>query len=229
MDQDLDFMINALSRSSSPLCNVFGREQLMEMRHSFIMLQRLLRSHPMDIGKDMDKNINHTRYPVRVKAGGNTDWNVPRATATELPSVVRTFQFPPRKMNKATQNSKSSVLSSSDRQLNITRSVTNAASESSDRPASCSENAQALVPYQLSQELVRYTPPSDNEDDDEDEDEAVTAGESETLCPNDSLSIVSLRIPMEMEYVWYNGDFGAESTDSEMTIIADGCNFILSN
>ncbi|XP_034475133.1 uncharacterized protein LOC117782217 [Drosophila innubila] len=236
MDKDLDFLINALSRSSSPLRTIYSRDELMDMRDSFITLQNLLRRNPIDINDDI------SCHPVRVKAGGNTDWNVPRAT--EMPTAVplMKFQIQTRNVQTSARNSVSSVLLSDirlDRKINDndddgndnnfepgsdnSREMT---AECEDREASCSENFQALVPYQVensSQELVRYSGPSESEDDEL---------ESETLCANPSCgntSTLSFRIPVEMEYVWCNHDYNAESTTSDMTIIADGCNFILSN
>jgi len=222
MEEDLDFLITALSRTSSPLRKIYSHDQLMDMRDSFITLQDLLRKNPINM-----ENIPSS--PLRVKAGGNTDWNVPRAR--EMPKAVPLMKL---KFNtKKVQTSFSSVRSINDIHLEHNRygnkSIFEPLSDDSqdDRGASCSDNFQAVVPYQEekgSQELVRYTPPSESEDDE--------LLESETLCANancGNASVLSFRIPMEMECVWCNGDFNAESTESEMTIIADGCNFILSN
>ncbi|KAM8716811.1 hypothetical protein ACLKA7_003649 [Drosophila subpalustris] len=233
MEKDLDFLINAMSRSSSPLRRIYSQDQLLDMRDSFITLQTLLRRNPID----MD---DISCYPVRVKAGGNTDWNLPHAT--ELPNTavpMMKLQFSRKNVSTSARNSVSSVLIR-DVQVDRTEKGFEPRSqgsrelmtESDDRAASGSENFQALVPYQeknSSRELVRYTPPSEESEDSETEEL-----ESETLCANPSFgntSIVSFRIPveMEMECVWCNQDYTAESTTSDMTIIADGCNFILSN
>lgn len=177
MDEDLDFLINALSRSSSPLRSIYSQDQLMDMRDSFITLQHLLRRNPID------RNDDISCCPVRVKAGGNTDWSVPRAA--EIPKAVplMKFQFQTKNVQTSPRNSASSVLISDihlDRNINGNKKHFETRSDDSremttegdDRAASCSENFQVLVPYQeenSNQELVRYTAPSGSEEDEDDE------------------------------------------------------------
>lgn len=63
----------------------------------------------------------------------------------------------------------------------------------------------------------------DDMDSDEDADDTLRQARS-----TQSTSLLSLRIPVQMEYVWCNEDFQATSVESDMTIIADGLNFIIS-
>ncbi|XP_070145205.1 uncharacterized protein [Drosophila kikkawai] len=65
MDDDLDFLINALSVPNTPLTDPYDEGQLLEMRDSFKTLQKLLRRNPTALEDSL-------RTTPRSKAGGGT-------------------------------------------------------------------------------------------------------------------------------------------------------------
>lgn len=314
MDKDLDFLIKALSVSSSPLWSSFSKDQLSEMRESFRNLQELLLYKPELLQSPRSDHQQQDRlyqqqekpqqhqpkqrhqqqgqqqsYPERFKAGGTCKWRnqspvgsaaaaaaadvevsavLPPAsciekspaTASATPTPSTTSSTPACVTNKLTKTSLTSVFTvpemptewmevirSSD-SSEICESMCGTKSEVTPESAvgqgdsstsNYDENYLALVPYtktETSQELVVFDSRNISEDYDDfdsfdDDSDHSDDGDSHTLREghsSQSTSLVSLRIPVQMEYVWYNEDFQATSVESDMTLIADGLNFIIS-
>lgn len=240
MEKDLDFLINALSQPNSPLWVTYSPAQIREMRESFVTLQDLLRHNPLYVERA-------PCHPVRFKAGGNTDF---RPVGTDMPLTVPHMDLPSDAKESLTVlvSGSTSMDSFSDSPSPISSSYLGGSQETQsadkqelatlgDDERSTTDNFLALVPYQQeepSQELVRYEPPYDEYDSDSDTLRGSSScdsvsGSGARSTGSSSVGEVSISIPMQMEYVWHNVDYKADSTDSDMTIIADGYNYILSN
>ncbi|XP_064551352.1 uncharacterized protein LOC135437379 [Drosophila montana] len=242
MEKDLDFLINALSQPNSRLWKTYSPAQIREMRESFVMLQELLRHNPLYVERA-------PCHPVRFKAGGNTDF---RPMEADLPPTVphMNYQMPSDAKPSLTilASESASMESFSDSPSLISSSYLCGSQETlsadkqelatqGDDERSDTDNFLALVPYQqeeTSQELVRYDPQYDDYESDSDTLRGSSSidsvsGSGARSTGSSSIGGVSISIPMQMEYVWHNVDYKADSTDSDMTIIADGYKYILSN
>lgn len=253
MDRDLDFLIAALSVPDLPMWSTFTIDQLEEMRVSFINLKELLLSRPGILEPDYVRSQlpqellqQQQCYAERFKAGGTSNWRCnsvvvpPPATTTVLETTLAAPQQPVKdKQLKASMTSLFTVPELPSEWVDSTsNTVSSEISESirdgSETPVSAvgqgddsTDSSLALVPYQkkqTSEELVfdSFEYSSDYNEDDSSLSHTIRGGQS-----SGSTSLVSLRIPVQMEYVWCNDDFQAQSTDSDMTIIADGLNFII--
>ncbi|EDW03606.1 uncharacterized protein LOC6561837 [Drosophila grimshawi] len=228
MEKDLEFLINSLSLSDSPLWSSYSKDQLIDMRESFVTLQQLLRHYP----KDLEQG---PKYPVRVKAGGNTVYqpNVIELSRTKVPQMnLKLHTEPKSSMTSLSSDSSSNMVSSSH---SLTNDEKQEVARQADDETSSTDNFLALVPYQeqdSSQELVRY--------ENDDSDTLCASSSSDSLhglgsdsgarsIGSSSVGEISFSIELPMEYVWHNIDYKAESTDSEMTIKADGFKYILNN
>lgn len=254
MDRDLDFLIAALSVPDLPMWSTFTIDQLEEMRVSFINLKELLLSRPgmlepHHLGSQLPQELLQQQqcYAERFKAGGTTNWRCnsvvvppPTTTVLEKETTLAAPQQPVKdKQLKASMTSLFTVPELPSEWVDSTsNTVSSEISEStrdgSETPVSAvgqgdtsTDSSLALVPYQknqTSEELLfdSFEYSSDYNEDDSSLNHTLRGGQS-----SGSTSLVSLRIPVQMEYVWCNDDFQAESTDSDMTIIADGLNFII--
>ncbi|XP_023172688.2 uncharacterized protein LOC111600668 [Drosophila hydei] len=222
MDKDLDFLIKALSVPKSPLWAEYSEDQLTEMRESFIMLKHVLFQNTCMLHES-------TSHLMRFTAGGNsaTD-HVP--TVSQCESQFRgNFQ-------SSLTSLPSSSLSEDDDATNYNQQ--DAASQGDDE-TSTTENFLAIVPYEKdepSTELVRYEPWLEGGIDDSFDTDTLRASLSlDTVSGSGARTLstssgggISISIPMKMEYVWHNKNYKADSTDSDLTIIADGFNYVLS-
>ncbi|XP_017860129.1 PREDICTED: uncharacterized protein LOC108611829 [Drosophila arizonae] len=229
MEKDLDFLIKALSLPNSPLWSEYSEAQLRDMRESFISLRDVLQQNQFDVLHETPS------YMVRFKAGGNTVAD--QVTTDQVPDE---YQFP--------KNFQSSLTSLSSSSLSADYGTTNNNDDDDDDKqdkarqgddeTSTTDNFLALVPYEKdvpSTELVRYEPWLETVEDDSDTETLCASSSSESVSRSGARSMstssggaISISIPMQMEYVWHNSDYNADSTDSDLTIIADGFNYVLS-
>ncbi|KRG03396.1 uncharacterized protein LOC26528379 [Drosophila mojavensis] len=229
MEKDLDFLIKALSLPNSPLWSEYSDAQLRDMRESFISLKDVLQQNQFDVLHETPSHM------VRFKAGGNTVAD--QVTTDQVPDE---YQFPKNFQSSLTSLSSSSLSADYGTTNNDDDDDKQDKARQGDDETSTTDNFLALVPYEKdvpSTELVRYEPWLETVEDDSD---------TETLCASSSSSsdsiscsgarsmstssggAISISIPMQMEYVWHNSDYNADSTDSDLTIIADGFNYVLS-
>lgn len=230
MEKDLDFLIKALSLPNSPLWSGYSEAQLSDMRESFISLKDVLQQNQFDVLHETPSHM------VRFKAGGNTATD--QATTDPVPDE---YQF-----RRSFQSSLTSLSSSS---LSGDSGTTNDddydddddmqdKGRQGDDETSTTDNFLALVPYEKdvpSTELVRYEPWLESVEDESDTETLCASSSSDSVSRSGARSMatssggaISISIPMQMEYVWHNSDYNADSTDSDLTIIADGFNYVLS-
>ncbi|XP_030239191.1 uncharacterized protein LOC115562244 isoform X2 [Drosophila navojoa] len=229
MEKDLDFLIKALSLPNSPLWSEYSEAQLMDMRESFISLKNVLQQNQFNVLHETPSHM------VRITAGGNT-------VTDQVPSdqVPDEYQF--------RKNFQSSLTSLSSSSLSEDCGTTNdddddddykqEKARQGDDETSTTDNFLALVPYEKdepSTELVRYEPWLETVEDDSDTETLCASSSSDSVSHSGARSMttssggaISISIPMQMEYVWHNSDYNADSTDSDLTIIADGFNYVLS-
>lgn len=247
MERDLDFLIAALSVPELPMWSTFTIDQMEEMRVSFINLKELLLSRPgimepKDVGSQLQEELHQQQcYTERFKAGGTTNWrsnSVVPPTPTLLENTLAAAEPVKDKQLKSSMTSVYTVPELPSEWVdNTSNAVSSEISESnrdgSETPVSAvgqgdtsTDSSLAVVLYQKTQTSEELVFDSFGYSDYNDDGSSV----SHTLrgeLSSASTSLVSLRIPVQMEYVWCNDDFQAQSTDSDMTIIADGLNFII--
>lgn len=209
MEEDLEFLINALSVPNTPLTEPYDEGQLQEMRESFKTVQKLIRSRPAEVEESL-------RRMPRSKAGGDTG----RVKDRTLTSMLALMDSDCSRSSPTWKSAESGALTSpiiSECGLRgmemMDRYDNNSASSQTE---SDEESDGALVPYEelstdksASETTLTEYPLTD---------EPLT----DTLS-----STISFSIPMQL--VWSNSDYSSQTTDSETTIKADGHRFSLIN
>lgn len=103
MEDDLEFLINALSVPNTPLTEPYDEGQLLEMRDSFKTLQKLLRRNPMTL----EASLNAA---PRSKAGGGTARRQDRALSSMLALVGGDYEHASTGWKSAESGTRSSPI-----------------------------------------------------------------------------------------------------------------------
>ncbi|XP_017098981.2 uncharacterized protein [Drosophila bipectinata] len=201
MEEDLEFLINALSVPNTPLTEPYDEGQLLEMRETFKTVQKLIRSRPAEVEESL-------RQMPRSKAGGDTG----RVKDRNLNSMLALMDSDCSRGSPAWTSADSGALTSPIISECGLRGMKVMGQNDTDLESSQFESDEeshgALVPYE---EL--YTDKSASE--------TTLTGESSVS------STISFSIPMQV--VWSNSDYSSQVSDSETTITADGHRFSLMN
>ncbi|XP_030383139.1 uncharacterized protein LOC115630639 [Scaptodrosophila lebanonensis] len=247
MDEDLNFLINALAVPDSPLTMAYSSTQLQEMRESFITLQELLRHNPMACesgapGKAGGDTINERLLcglveelsPVRAmidhqfQASGQS---VPRSW-TSLGSNYLKQVCCCTSMSRSSCSTRHSSTQTPSNSWSISANDGEGDSElfydASDEfleilpDCSSSEDCLDLVPY------VGTEPESESESESEPDTEVEGSLSEQSLITvtKNSKSSVSICLPLPLRYVC-NTSFELVRSDSEVTLKPDGSNYTL--
>uniref|UniRef100_A0A6P4FCH8 Uncharacterized protein LOC108047531 n=1 Tax=Drosophila rhopaloa TaxID=1041015 RepID=A0A6P4FCH8_DRORH len=135
MEEDLEFLINALSVPNTPLTEPYDENQLLDMRESFKTLQRLLRRSSLPDEASL-------RSMPRSKAGGDTDRLEGRALTSML-ALTKDYE------GTSDKNSGSPVWNSADSGARSSPIISECGLREWDRDSSSPDNDDmALVPYE---------------------------------------------------------------------------------
>ncbi|XP_017042742.1 uncharacterized protein LOC108089135 [Drosophila ficusphila] len=207
MDEDLEFIINALSVPNTPLTAPYNENQLHEMRESFKTLQKLLRRNVFTT------DTNLPSMP-RSKAGGGKERIEERGLSSMLALVGSDLE-------KATDPSSGSInWNSPDSGARTSPIISELGLRDQDHDQEnplCSSSSgisdgpdfgdMAIVPYE---ELLNERSSSDT-----------------TITGQSFSSGISISIPVNL--VWNNQEYYQESTDSETTLKPDGLKYSVLN
>ncbi|XP_017111493.1 uncharacterized protein LOC108135318 [Drosophila elegans] len=203
MEDDLEFLINALSVPNTPLTEPYDENQLLDMRESFKTLQKLLRRSSLPVEESLP-------YMPRSKAGGYTDRLEERALVSML-ALTTDFEkisdpgSGHQVWNSAQSGAHSSPIISEcglrdrDRDQDLDNSSWDESPDIGD---------MALVPYE---ELCNERTSSN------------------TTITGQSFSSSGISISIPVRLVWNNDEYKSETTDSETTIKPDGCRYTVRN
>ncbi|XP_016995048.2 uncharacterized protein [Drosophila takahashii] len=199
MEEDLEFLINALSVPNTPLTEPYDELQLLEMRESFKTLQKLLRRSSLPVEASL-------RSMPRSKAGGHTDRLEERTLSSMLALVGNDYERVSDPNSGTQWNSAESGARTSPIILECglgDHRVESPLASSSWSGSECPDiGDMALVPYE---ELCNER------------------SSSETTITGQSFSSSGISLSIPVNLVWNNKEYNeSQSTDSETTLRADG-------
>ncbi|XP_017075341.2 uncharacterized protein LOC108110709 [Drosophila eugracilis] len=201
MEEDLEFLINALSVPHTPLTEPYGEQELLEMRESFKTLQKFLRRSSLPIEASL-------RSMPRSKAGGDTDRLKERALSSMMALFANDYEQP------NDQNNGSQVWNSAESGVRSSPIISECGLRDQGKESLLCESSWsdigdlAMVPYEkLSNER----------------------SSSESTITGESFSSSGISISIPVNLVWNNNEYNSESTDSETTLVADGLRYSIQN
>ncbi|XP_016963955.1 uncharacterized protein LOC108033840 [Drosophila biarmipes] len=200
MEEDLEFLINALSVPNTPLTEPYDEVQLLEMRESFKTLQKLLRRSSLPVEASL-------RSMPRSKAGEHTNRFEERDLSSVLALVGNDYERVSDR-NSGSQDWKSAESGARTSPIILECGLRDRNSSSSG--SECPDvGDMALVPYE---ELCNER------------------SSSETTVTGQSYSSSGISISIPVNLVWNNREYQeSQSTDSETTLKADGRRYSVLN
>nr|XP_016945080.1 uncharacterized protein LOC108021078 [Drosophila suzukii] len=203
MEEDLEFLINALSVPNTPLTEPYDEAQLLEMREAFKTLQKLLQRSSLPVEASL-------RSMPRSKAGEHTSRFEERGLPSMLALVGNDYERI-SDQNSGTQGWKSAESGTRTSPIILECGLRERPLSSSSWSVSESPDVEdmALVPYE---ELCNER------------------SSSETTLTGQSYSSSGISISIPVNLVWNNKEYNeSQSTDSETTLKADGRRYSVLN
>ncbi|XP_068151449.1 uncharacterized protein [Drosophila tropicalis] len=235
MDNDLEFIINALSIPNSPLTNGYSHDQLIEIRSSFITLQNILRDNPTAmehveklmsplVMKTTASAASQTSVLSRAKAGGDIPLLGGKSDSV-LYGIHNKLKLPNLLMSRSSETIDRETSTTLSNIFHYSNTCSNwsmdyGAISQNDEDSFGKADASCGEP---GKELVRYKPQSNDYDDCLDRTDSSTTMVA-SIAPS---SAISISIPIRL--MWSNDGYDPQSTDSETTLKADGLRFIARN